>query len=78
MGLLSGIEILVVLLVVGVLLLLSVRLRTPRGNMVLVLVIAILLVGLISLSKLTMALFGAVMFLVALLALLVLLHFRRF
>jgi hypothetical protein len=77
MSLLSGIEILVVILVVGVLLLLSVRLRTPRSNIVLLLVIAFLLLGLISLSKLTMALFGAVVFLVALLALLVLAYFRR-
>jgi hypothetical protein len=77
MSLLSGIEILVVLLIVGVLFLLSVRLRTPRSNIVLLLVVALLLVGLISLSKLVMALFGGILFLVALLALFVFFSFRH-
>jgi len=77
MSLLSGIEILVVVLVVGVLFLLSVRLRVNVNSAVLLLIIALLLVGLISLSKLTMALFGAIVFLVALLPLLILFAFRH-
>jgi len=77
MSLLSGIEILTVLVVVGVLLLLSVRLRTPRSNVVLLLVVGLLLMGLISLSKLAMALFGGIVFLVALLALFVFFSFRH-
>ena len=77
MSLLSGIEILTVLVVVGVLFLLSVRLRTPRSNVVLLLVVGLLLVGLISLSKLAMALFGGIVFLAALLALLVIFSFRH-
>ena len=77
MSLLSGIEILTVLVVVGVLFLLSVRLRTPRSNVVLCLVVGLLLVGLISVSKLAMALFGGIVFLAALLALLVIFSFRH-
>jgi hypothetical protein len=77
MSLLSGFEILVVILIVGVLFLLSVRLRTASSNAVLLLVVALLLVGLISLSKLTMALFGGILFLMALVALLVLFSFRH-
>jgi len=77
MSLLSGIEIVFVLLIVGVLLILSVRLRTPRSNIVLLLVVALLVVGLISLSKLVMALFVGIVFLVALVALLIFFYFRH-
>jgi len=77
MSLLSGIEILFVFLIVGVLLILSVRLRTPRSNIVLLLVVALLVVGLISLSKLVMALFVGIVFLVALVALLIFFSFRH-
>jgi len=77
MSLLSGFEILVVILIVGILFLLSVRLRTSSGNAVLLLVVALLLVALVWLSKLTMALFGGIVFLLALLALLVLFSFRH-
>jgi len=77
MSLLSGIEILVILLIVGGLFLLSVRLRTPSSNIVLLLVVVLLLVGLISLSKLAMVLFGGIVFLVALFALFVFFSFRH-
>jgi hypothetical protein len=77
MSLLSGIEILVVLLIVGVLFLLTVRLRTPSSNVVLLLVVGLLLVGLISLSKLAMALFGGIVFLVVLVALLIFFSLRH-
>jgi hypothetical protein len=77
MALLSGFELLFVLLVVGFLFLLGVRLRTRSSTIMLVLIVGLLLVGLISLSKLTMALFGAALLLGAIVVLLVLISFRR-
>ena len=77
MSLLSGIELLSVLVVVGILLLLTIRLRTRTSNVILLLVIAILLLALISLSKLMMALFGAVVVLGIVLVLYAVFSFRR-
>lgn len=71
MSLLSGIELLSVILVVGVLFLVSLRLRTRSSTLVLLLIVTLLLLGLIYLSKLTMALVGATLFLAALVVLLI-------
>lgn len=77
MSLLSGIELLSVLVVVGVLLLLGIRLRTRTSTAILLLIITLLLLALISLSKITMALFGATVFLATLIVLFVLTSLRR-
>ena len=66
MGLLSGVELVAVILLVGGLFLLSIRSGTRRSNVILVLIVALLLMALMSLSKLTMTLFGATIFLGAL------------
>jgi len=73
---LNGIEILSVLIVVGLLFLLSIRIRTRISTVILTLIIALLLLTLISVGKLAMTLFGAVVFLAALVVLLVLISFR--
>jgi len=77
MGLLSGIELLSVLIVVGLILLLSVRLRTSTRTAVLLGIIAVLLVLLISMGKMAMALLTAVLFLGALLVLFVIMSLRH-
>ena len=77
MSLLSGIELLSVLVVIGVLLLLGARLRTRMSTAILLLIITLLLLALISLGKLTMALFTAALFLGALLILFVWISIRR-
>lgn len=77
MSLLSGFEVLVVLLVVGMLFLLTIRLRTRTSNVILTLIIALLLLALISLGKMTMALFSATLFLGALLVLFISISFRH-
>ena len=77
MGLLSGIELLSVLIVVGLILLLSVRLRTSTRTAVLLGIIAVLLVLLISMGKMAMALLTAVLFLGALLVLFVIMSIRH-
>ena len=77
MGLLSGIELLSVLAVVGMLLLLGVRLRTGTRTAVLLVIITLLFLLLISMGKLVMALFTAVLILGALLIVFVWLSIRH-
>jgi len=77
MGLLSGIELLSVLVVVGVLLLSGVRLRTGTRTAILLVIITLLILLLISMGKLVLALFTAVLFLGALLILYVWISIRH-
>jgi hypothetical protein len=77
MSLFDGIEILAVLLVIGVLLILGVRFRIQKNIVMLLLVIGVLFLGLLSLSKLAMNLFGAVLALGLVVALLVAIQLRR-
>lgn len=78
MGLLSGIELLSVLVVVGVLLLSGVRLRTGTRTAILLVIVTLLILLLISMGKLVLALFTAVLFLGALLILYVWIYIRHF
>lgn len=78
MSLLSGFELLSVLVVVGILLILGIRLRTKSHTTILLLIIAVLFVALISLSKLTMALFGGMLLLAGIVALFVVISLRNF
>lgn len=73
---LSGIELIIVLLVVGGLFLISLRLRPRTGNVVFLGIIAVLIVGLLSLGKLTMALIDIILFLLAVVVLLAVLLIR--
>ncbi len=73
----SDIELLVVLLIVGGLFLLSIRMSTRRSNIILILIVAVLLIALMSLSKLTMTLFGATIVLGALVIVFVLIGLRH-
>ena len=77
LGLLSGVEFLSVLLVVGALFLLSIRLSAGARNVVFLIIVTMLIIGLIYLSKVTMALLGVILFLTALVALLVILFLRK-
>lgn len=77
MALLGAFEILSVLFVVGILSLLVLRTRARNSTAILLLIVAILLVALISLSRIVMTLFGAIMILVLVVALFVLISFRR-
>jgi hypothetical protein len=77
MSLFSGIELLSVVLVVGVLLLLGARLRTRTSTAILLMIVTFLLLVLISLGKLIVALFTAVLFLGALLILFVWISLRH-
>jgi len=65
-----------VLLVAGALFLLSLRLRGRTSNVLFLLIVTGLILGLIYLSKVTMALVGVILFLIALTALLLVLLFR--
>jgi hypothetical protein len=73
----SDIELLVVLLIVGGFFLLSIRLRIRRSNIMLILIVAVLLIALMSLSRLTMTLFGATIVLGALVIVFVLIGLRH-
>ena len=73
----SDIELLAVLLIVGGLFLLSIRMSTRRSNIILILIVAVLLIALMSLSKLTMTLFGATIVLGALVIVFVLIGLRH-
>ena len=64
------------LFVVGALFLLGLRFRGQISNLVFLAIITILIVGLIYVSKITMALLGTILFLVALVALLVVVLLR--
>ncbi len=77
-SLLSSFELLSVLAVVGILLVLGIRLRTSTHTTILLVIIALLFVALISLSKLTMALFGATLLLAGIVALFVVISLRNF
>ena len=72
----SDIELLAVLLIMGGLFLLSIRMSTRRSSIVLILIVAVLLIALMSLSKLTMTLFGATIVLGALVIVFVLIGLR--
>jgi hypothetical protein len=58
---LSGFDFLAVLLVIGLLIVLSVRLRVRGHTILLLIIIGVLLLALISLGKLTMTLFATVL-----------------
>jgi len=73
----SDIELLAVLLIMGGLFLLSIRMSTRRSNIILILIVAVLLIALMSLSKLTMTLFGATIVLGALVIVFVLIGLRH-
>jgi hypothetical protein len=77
MSLFSGFEIIAVLLVIGMLLLLSIRFRIQKSTAMFLLVIAVLLLALISLSRLAMELFGLVVFLAILVVILIVIISRR-
>jgi hypothetical protein len=77
MALLSGFELVVVLLIVGGLLLVSIRSSSRRSNIVLILIVALLLLALMSLSKLTITLFGATLILGALFIVFILMGLRH-
>ncbi len=65
----SGLEFLLVLSVIGVLFLLSLRMRARRGNIFLLAIIAFLLTAMSYLVRLTMALMGGLVILLMLLVL---------
>jgi hypothetical protein len=65
-----------VLFVVGLLFLLGLRLRARTSNAVFLVIITVLILGLIYVSKVTLALLGTILFLIALVALLTLLLLR--
>ena len=75
MGLVSGIELLFVLCIIGILLLLGIRMRLRSHTVLLIAIITLLLLALISLSKITLTLFGILMFLVLMVLLFVFLSF---
>jgi hypothetical protein len=77
MALLGAFEILSVLFVVGILSLLVLRTRARNSVPILLLIIAVLIVGLISLSRIVMTLFGVIIILLIVVALFVLISFRR-
>jgi len=80
MSLLSGIELLGVLVVIGILFLLSLRWRARTASMTFLLVVAILFVALLSVTRLALALFRVALVIGALLVVLVLfvvISFRR-
>jgi len=64
--------------VVGILLLLGIRLRTRGHTTLLLIIIAVLFVALISLSKLTMTLFGVILLLVGVVVLFAVISLRNF
>jgi len=77
MSLLDGFVILVVLVVFGALLVLGARLRIQKTTAMLLVVIGVMFLGLISLSKLMMSLFGAALLLGLLVAFLIVFLLRR-
>jgi hypothetical protein len=77
MSLFDAVGILAVLLVVGALLVLGARLRIQKNIAMLLVIIAVLFLGLISLSKLTMTLFGIVLLMGLLAAFLIMGRLRR-
>jgi len=77
MGLISSIELLIVLFVIGMLLLLGIRMRLRSHTVLLLTIIALLLLALISLGKITFSLLGVLMFLGTMVFLFVLFSIRR-
>jgi hypothetical protein len=63
LGLISAFELLFILSIIGLLIILGVRLRIGAGTALLLFIIAFLFLALISLSKLTVSLFVAVVLL---------------
>lgn len=76
MSLFNGLELLTVLLIVGTLFLLSLRLKPRTGNILFLVVVALLILGVIYLSKVTMAMFGFILILIALVIALIILLLR--
>lgn len=77
MSLLSGFEFLSVLFVVGILFLLSVRMKAWPRNVFFIVIITVLFLGLIYLSKITYALLGFILLLISMIAILALVRFGR-
>jgi hypothetical protein len=77
MGLVSGIELLLVLGVVGVLLLLGIRIRISHHTVLLLTIIALLFLALISLTKIMFTLLGVLVTLGMLVLLFALSFIRR-
>ena len=77
MSLLSGFEFLSVLLVVGILFLLSVRMKAWSRNVFFIVIITVLILGLIYMSKITYALLGFILLLISTIAILALVRFGR-
>ena len=77
MGLISSIELLLVLFVIGMLLVLGIRIRLRFHTVLLLTIIALLLLALISLGKITLSLLGLVMLLGTMVLLFVLFSIRR-
>ena len=77
MGLISSIELLFVLFVIGMLLLLGIRMRIRSHTVLLLTIIALLLLTLISLSKITFTLLGVLIFLATMVLLFVLFSIHR-
>jgi len=73
----SAIDLLLVVLVVGVLFLLTFRLRPRTTNIVFLAIVTVLIVGLIYLSRFTMALLDVTLFLIVVVALLIVLFLRN-
>ena len=73
----SAIDLLLVVLVVGALFLLTFRLKPRTTNIVFLAIVTVLIIGLIYLSKFTMALLDVILFLVVVVALLIVLFLRN-
>ena len=76
MSLFNGLELLTVLLIVGALFLLGLRLKPQTSNILFLAVVTLLILGLIYLSKVTMAMFGFILLLIALVIALIILLLR--
>ena len=76
MSLFNGLELLTVLLIVGGLFLLGLRLKPQTSNIFFLVIVTLLILGLIYLSKVTMAMFGFILLLIALVIALIILLLR--
>jgi len=76
LSLFNGLELLTVLLIVGALFLLGLRLKPQTSNILFLAVVTLLILGLIYLSKVTMAMFGFILLLIALVIALIILLLR--
>ena len=76
MSLFNGLELLTVLLIVGGLFLLGLRLKPQTSNIFFLVIVTLLILGLIYLSKVTMAMFGFILLLTTLVIVLIILLLR--